>query len=186
MIWPLPADDLTVPQQVAGLSWHQGGVDGLHPGGRGARDEGAGGDRAGVERAAELVAGGRRPGGQPPGRCGGCDGATSSTGTTGCSITGGGRRRAPSRWPRSSASCGCTASAMGRAMATPASNIRHFYQVACRDHGVQLSYTVVKQALQAAGLVGKRRPRGRHRRREPRPCFGKWVGPWPGSASSIS
>ena len=56
----------------------------------------------------------------------------------------------------------------------PGFNIRHFYQVACRDHGVQLSYTFVKQALQAAGLVGKRRPRGRHRRRrDPRPCFGE-------------
>src|SRR5258705_2949094 len=56
----------------------------------------------------------------------------------------------------------------------PGFNIRHFYQVACRDHGVRLSYSFVKQALQTAGLVGKRRPRGRHRRRrEPRPCFGE-------------
>jgi hypothetical protein len=32
----------------------------------------------------------------------------------------------------------------------------------------------VKTALQGAGLVLKRRPRGRHRRRrEPRPCFGE-------------
>src|SRR5258706_15280675 len=53
-------------------------------------------------------------------------------------------------------------------------NIRHFYQVACRDHRVRLSYSFVKRALQTAGLVGKRRPRGRHRRRrEPRPCFGE-------------
>jgi len=56
----------------------------------------------------------------------------------------------------------------------PGFNIRHFYQVACRDHGVRLSYSFVKRALQTAGLVGKRRPRGRHRRRrEPRPCFGE-------------
>jgi transposase len=56
----------------------------------------------------------------------------------------------------------------------PGFNIRHFYQVACRDHGVHLSYSFVKRALQTAGLVGKRRPRGRHRRRrEPRPCFGE-------------
>ncbi len=56
----------------------------------------------------------------------------------------------------------------------PGFNIRHFYQVACRDHRVTLSYTFVKRALQTAGLVGKRRPRGRHRRRrEPRPCFGE-------------
>lgn len=56
----------------------------------------------------------------------------------------------------------------------PGFNIRHFYEVACRDHRVRLSYSFVKQALQTAGLVGKRRPRGRHRRRrEPRPCFGE-------------
>lgn len=56
----------------------------------------------------------------------------------------------------------------------PGFNVRHFYQIAQREHGVQLSYTFVKQALQAAGLVAKRRPRGRHRRRrEPRPCFGE-------------
>jgi transposase len=56
----------------------------------------------------------------------------------------------------------------------PGFNIRHFYHVACRDHRVRLSYSFVKRALQTAGLVGKRRPRGRHRRRrEPRPCFGE-------------
>jgi transposase len=56
----------------------------------------------------------------------------------------------------------------------PGYNIRHFYEVACRDHGVRLSYSFVKRALQTAGLVGKRRPRGRHRRRRaPRPCFGE-------------
>lgn len=53
-------------------------------------------------------------------------------------------------------------------------NVRHFHQVARRDHGVTLSYTFVKLALQAAGLVAKRRARGRHRRRrEPRACFGE-------------
>src|SRR5215467_12746387 len=53
-------------------------------------------------------------------------------------------------------------------------NVRHFHQLARRDHGVTLSYTFVKLALQAAGLVAKRRARGRHRRRrEPRPCFGE-------------
>ncbi len=52
--------------------------------------------------------------------------------------------------------------------------IRHFYDVARREHGVRVSYSFVKKALQAAGLVGKRRARGRHRRRrEPRPCFGE-------------
>jgi len=39
---------------------------------------------------------------------------------------------------------------------------------------VTLSYSWVKKALQTAGLVAKRRPRGRHRRRrEPRACFGE-------------
>src|SRR6185369_12934906 len=41
-------------------------------------------------------------------------------------------------------------------------------------HGVTLSYTFVRLALQEAGLVRKGRTRGRHRhRREPRPCFGE-------------
>jgi hypothetical protein len=53
-------------------------------------------------------------------------------------------------------------------------NVRHFYEVAQREHQVSLSYSWVKQALQTAGLVAKRRPRGRHRRRrEPRACFGE-------------
>ena len=56
----------------------------------------------------------------------------------------------------------------------PGFNIRHFYEVASRDHQVRLSYSFVKRALQTAGLVGKRRPRGRpRRRRAPRPCFGE-------------
>jgi transposase len=53
-------------------------------------------------------------------------------------------------------------------------NVRHFHQLARRDHGVTFSYTLVKTALQMAGLVPKGRARGRHRRRrEPRPCFGE-------------
>lgn len=53
-------------------------------------------------------------------------------------------------------------------------NVRHFHQLAQRDHGVTFSYTLVKAALQQAGLVRKARARGRHRRRrEPRPCFGE-------------
>jgi hypothetical protein len=53
-------------------------------------------------------------------------------------------------------------------------NVRHFHQILRREHGVSWSYTFVKKALQGAGLVRKRRPRGRHRRRrEPRPCFGE-------------
>jgi hypothetical protein len=53
-------------------------------------------------------------------------------------------------------------------------NVRHFHQLARRDHGVTFSYTLVKTALQGAGLVRQGRGRGRHRRRrEPRPCFGE-------------
>ena len=53
-------------------------------------------------------------------------------------------------------------------------NVRHFHQLARRDHGVTFSYSFVKLALQEAGLVRKGRARGRHRRRrEPRPCFGE-------------
>jgi hypothetical protein len=53
-------------------------------------------------------------------------------------------------------------------------NVRHFRHLARRDHGVTLSYTFIKLALQAAGLVSKARARGRHRRRrEPRACFGE-------------
>ena len=56
----------------------------------------------------------------------------------------------------------------------PGFNVRHFCDIAQRDHGVHLSYSFIKQALQGAGLVPKRRARGRHRRRrEPRPCFGE-------------
>jgi len=53
-------------------------------------------------------------------------------------------------------------------------NVRHFHEIARREHGVTLSYSFVKQALQQAGLVKKHRARGRHRRRrEPRACFGE-------------
>jgi hypothetical protein len=53
-------------------------------------------------------------------------------------------------------------------------NVRHFVRIAHRDHQLGFGYAFVKKALQGAGLVPKRRPRGRHRRRrEPRPCFGE-------------
>src|SRR5712691_8139229 len=53
-------------------------------------------------------------------------------------------------------------------------NARHFHDVARREHGVTLSYTFVKKALQGAGLRPTHRARGRHRRRrEPRACFGE-------------
>lgn len=53
-------------------------------------------------------------------------------------------------------------------------NVRHFHEIARREHGVTVSYSFVKHTLQAAGLVKKHRVRGRHRRRrEPRACFGE-------------
>ncbi len=47
-------------------------------------------------------------------------------------------------------------------------NIRHFHQLARREHGVRFCYAFVKKALQTAGLVAKHQPRGRHRRRRSR------------------
>jgi len=47
-------------------------------------------------------------------------------------------------------------------------NARHFYQTVKREHGVKLSYSFVRQLLQAAGLMKKGRARGRHRMRRPR------------------
>ena len=47
-------------------------------------------------------------------------------------------------------------------------NVRHFHEKLVEEHGIQLSYTWVKAALQGAGLVGKGRKRGVHRKRRPR------------------
>jgi transposase len=47
-------------------------------------------------------------------------------------------------------------------------NVRHFHEKLGSEHGIQLSYTWVKQALQGAGLVKPRRKRGKHRKRRPR------------------
>ncbi|HWD98701.1 MAG TPA: ISNCY family transposase [Bryobacteraceae bacterium] len=47
-------------------------------------------------------------------------------------------------------------------------NIRHFHEKLREEHHIELSYTWVQLALQGAGLVGKRRKRGPHRRRRPR------------------
>ena len=53
-------------------------------------------------------------------------------------------------------------------------NVRHFVEVARREHAVTFSYTFIKKALQEAGLVKKGRSRRRHRtRREPKPSFGE-------------
>jgi transposase len=52
-------------------------------------------------------------------------------------------------------------------------NVQHFHEKLGQQHGIHLSYTWVKQALQGAGLVARGRKRGVHRkRRERRPLPG--------------
>jgi hypothetical protein len=51
--------------------------------------------------------------------------------------------------------------------------VQHFHEKLQAEHGIELSYTWVKQALQGAGLVARGRKRGAHRkRRERRPLPG--------------
>jgi len=50
----------------------------------------------------------------------------------------------------------------------PDFNVRHFHEKLREEHGIELSYTWVKLALQGAGLVKKARQRGVHRKRRPR------------------
>jgi transposase len=47
-------------------------------------------------------------------------------------------------------------------------NVRHFHEKLQEVHGIELSYSWVKAALQGAGLVSRRRSRGTHRKRRPR------------------
>src|ERR1700687_870344 len=55
-------------------------------------------------------------------------------------------------------------------------NVQHFHEKLGAEHGIELSYTWVKQALQGAGLVARGRKRGAHRkRRERRPLPGVLV-----------
>jgi len=52
-------------------------------------------------------------------------------------------------------------------------SVRHFHEKLQEEHGIALSYTCVKRALQGAGLVEKAPQRGVHRRRrERRPMVG--------------
>jgi transposase len=52
-------------------------------------------------------------------------------------------------------------------------NVQHFHEKLRQQHGIGLSYTWVKQALQGAGMVKRGRQRGVHRqRRERRPLPG--------------
>ena len=50
----------------------------------------------------------------------------------------------------------------------PDFNVRHFHEKLNEIEGIEISYSWVKQALQGAGLVARRRKRGPHRRRRPR------------------
>jgi hypothetical protein len=47
-------------------------------------------------------------------------------------------------------------------------SVRHFHEKLKAEHNIALSYSWVKQALQGAGLVKKRKKRGSHRRRRER------------------
>ena len=47
-------------------------------------------------------------------------------------------------------------------------SVGHFHEKLREDHAIALSYTWVKQALQGAGLVARRKKRGSHSRRRPR------------------
>src|SRR5436309_6545162 len=47
-------------------------------------------------------------------------------------------------------------------------NIKHFHEKLRAEHGIELSYTWVQLALQGAGLVARKKRRGKHRRRRER------------------
>lgn len=47
-------------------------------------------------------------------------------------------------------------------------NVQHFHEKLRELHGIELSYTWVKTALQTAGLVKRRKKPGSHRKRRPR------------------
>ena len=47
-------------------------------------------------------------------------------------------------------------------------NMRHFHEKLGEEHGIELSYTWVQKALQGAGLVARRKKRGKYRRRRER------------------
>jgi transposase len=76
-------------------------------------------------------------------------------------------------------------------------NVKHFHEKLLSEHGIALSYSWVKNALQTAGLVARRRKRGRHhKRRLRRPLPGMmlhidgsthgWLGPEQGKQDLIT
>jgi hypothetical protein len=76
-------------------------------------------------------------------------------------------------------------------------NVRHFHEKLVSEHRISLSHSWVKAALQGAGLVARRKRRGKHRRRrERRPLSGMllhidgsthaWLGPERGRQDLIT
>src|SRR5205085_2860299 len=47
-------------------------------------------------------------------------------------------------------------------------HVKHFVEKLHNEHGLDLSYTWVKTALQTAGLVARHSRRGKHRKKRPR------------------
>lgn len=60
-------------------------------------------------------------------------------------------------------------------------NVQHFHEKLQEAHGVELSYTWVKTALQTAGLVKRRKKRGSPRKRRPRRALPAMMLPMEGS-----
>ncbi len=61
---------------------------------------------------------------------------------------------------------GASAGALSRQVLRP--ECAAFHEKLREEHAIELSYSWVKQALQGAGLVARRKKRGSHRRRRPR------------------
>jgi transposase len=57
-------------------------------------------------------------------------------------------------------------------------SVRHFHEKLREEHAIEISYSWVKQALQGAGLVARRKKHGSHRRRRPRK-------PYPGCCCTL-
>ena len=160
---------MTAPAAPRGSNGHRGGGHGLSAGRRGARHEGPRSHPASPGGQADVDPGRRHPGPQPAQHPAAAAGSSSTYGYDGLFDR---RRRTPS--PKRA-----PVAEVQRLLALyreryQGFNVRHFHQLARRQHGVRFCYAFVKKALQSAGLVAKHRPRGRHRRRrEPRPCFGE-------------
>ena len=54
-------------------------------------------------------------------------------------------------------------------------NVKHFVEKLHEEHGIRLSYTWVKTALQTAGLVARATKRGAHRKARPQRPAADWA-----------